>query len=108
MGRPPLKRGRKTQTNLMVEETAWAMLCRLIPEATDRNNLVTKWVRSHIANPNSDRLLSESPLAIEILNYLEANDAPEELIKELESLVVGRDRGEVQIEAGEISSLRIN
>ena len=87
MGRPALKRGKKTKTNLLIEEEVWHTFCNLFPEATDRNNLVTRLLRSHIANPDCDRLLSESPLAIEILNYLEANDAPEELVKELENLL---------------------
>lgn len=108
MGRPPLRHGRKTKTNLLIEETAWQQLCRIVPNSTERNNLATKWTRAYISDPDCDtanatlreRLLSQAPLAIKLLNHLEATNAPEELIEELESLLIARASDEVRIESG--------
>ena len=99
MGRPPLRHGRKTKTNLLIEETAWQQLCRIVPNSTERNNLATKWTRAYISDPDCDRLLSQAPLANKLLNYLEATNAPQELIEELESLLSARASDEVRIEA---------
>lgn len=49
-----------------------------------------------------DRLLAQSPLAAELLTYLEATDAPEELRDRLESLMVQRASDEVKIATGVI------
>ena len=53
-----------------------------------------------IAGGESDRLLAQSPLAAELLAYLEATDAPEHLRDRLESLIVQRDSDEVKIGEG--------
>lgn len=61
----------------------------LMPVAADRSNLILSWVRAYVvANGESDRLLAQSSVAGEILSYLEAADAPQELIDKLESLKV--------------------
>lgn len=71
----------------------------LIPVAADRSNLVTDWVRAYvITNGESDRLLAQSPLAAELLSYLEATDAPEDLRDRLESLIVQRASDEARME----------
>ena len=63
----------------------------LVPVAADRSNLILNWVRAYVvANGESDRLLAQSSVAGEILNYLEATDAPQELIDKLESVIVAR------------------
>lgn len=73
----------------------------LIPVAGDRSNLILSWVRAYVvANGESDRLLAQSSVAGEILNYLEAVDAPQELIDKLESVIVVRLCDEVKIAEG--------
>jgi hypothetical protein len=41
-----------------------------------------------VAGGESDRLLAQSPLATELLAYLEATDAPEDLHDRLKSLIL--------------------
>lgn len=73
----------------------------LIPVAGDRSNLILRWVRAYVvANGESDRLLAQSSVAGEILNYLEASEAPQELIDKLESVIVARLCDEVKITEG--------
>jgi hypothetical protein len=63
----------------------------LVPAAADRNRLYTQWMRAYaVAGGETDRLLTQSPLATELLTYLEATDAPEDLRDRLESLIVQR------------------
>jgi hypothetical protein len=51
---------------------------------------IEQWVRAYpLARGETDRLLAQSPLVVELLNYLEVTDAPEELRDKLESLMVG-------------------
>lgn len=72
-----------------------------MPVAADRSNLILSWVRTYVvANGESDRLLAQSSVAGEILNYLEAADAPQELIDKLESVIVARLSDEVKITEG--------
>jgi len=98
--KPKPEQDKKVQTNLHVSLWIWDIFLALVPKSGDRSLLIEKWIRAYVISGESDRLLSESPLAIEILNYLEANDAPEELVKELESLLVARASDEVRIESG--------
>ena len=70
----------------------------LVPAASDRSLLITSWVRTYvIAGGESDRLLEQSSVAGEILNYLEITDAPQELIDKLESVIVTRLSDDVKI-----------
>lgn len=73
----------------------------LVPAAADRNRLYTQWMQGYVvAGGESDRLLAQSPLATELLAYLEATDTPEDLCDRLESLIVQRASDEVRIESG--------
>lgn len=73
----------------------------LMPVAADRSNLIFRWVRTYVvANGESDRLLAQSSVAGEILSYLEASQAPQELIDKLESVIVARLSDEVKITEG--------
>lgn len=97
--KPPQEK--TVQTNLCVQMWVWDIFVRLIPKSRDRSLLVEKWIRAYTISKDSDRLLSQAPLAIKLLNHLEATGAPEELIEELERLlVVARASDEVRIEAG--------
>lgn len=49
---------------------------------------IEEWVRAYpMARSETDRLLAQSPLAAELLAYLEVTDAPESLCDRLESLI---------------------
>ena len=62
---------------------------------------VVTWIRAYpMARGESDRLLAQSPLAAELLTYLEATDAPEHLRDRLESLIVQRASDEIKIAEG--------
>jgi hypothetical protein len=62
---------------------------------------IEQWVRAYpMARGETDRLLAQSPLAAELLTYLEATDAPEHLRDRLESLIVQRASDEVKIAEG--------
>jgi len=62
---------------------------------------IEDWVRAYpIARGETDRLLAQSPLATELLTYLEATDAPEHLRDRLESLIMQRASDEVKIADG--------
>lgn len=73
----------------------------LVPAASDRSNLIVGWVRAYVvAGGESDRLLMQSSVAVEVLGYLEATDAPQELIDKVESAIVARASDEVRITEG--------
>jgi hypothetical protein len=92
---------RKEQANVKLPRWLNKALRNLVPVATDRNNLFAAWARAYVvANGESDRLLAQSSVAGELLNYLEASDAPLELINKLESVIVTRDSDEVRLEQG--------
>jgi hypothetical protein len=101
-GRKPLPtHQKKEQFNVSLPPGDAIALKILIPSATERNELIKKWVRAYVINHGeSDRLLAQSPLAAELLTYLEATDAPEHLRDRLESLIVQRDSDEVKIGEG--------
>jgi hypothetical protein len=62
---------------------------------------IEQWVRAYpMARGETDRLLAQSPLAAELLAYLETTDAPEQLRDQLESLIVQRASDEVKIAEG--------
>lgn len=62
---------------------------------------IEEWVRAYpMARGETDRLLAQSPLAAELLTYLEATDAPEHLRDRLESLIVQRASDEIKIAEG--------
>ncbi|MEG3875763.1 hypothetical protein QT972_00065 [Microcoleus sp. herbarium7] len=62
---------------------------------------VVNWIRAYpMARGETDRLLAQSPLAAELLAYLEATGAPEDLCDRLESLIVQRASDEVKIAEG--------
>ena len=53
-----------------------------------------------VANGESDRLLTQSPLSLRLLNYLEATGTPvaEGLTEELFSLIVARESDEARLD----------
>ena len=62
---------------------------------------VINWIRAYpMARGETDRLLAQSPLAAELLTYLEATDAPQELRDRLESVIVARVSDEAKIDQG--------
>lgn len=66
---------------------------------------IEQWVRAYpMARGETDRLLAQSPLAAELLIYLELTDAPEHLRDRLESLIVQRVSDEVKIADGVIKT----
>lgn len=87
------------QSNIYLPGALNDDLQKLVPLASDRNKLVTRWVRAYlISNGESDRLLAQSPTVAKVLSYLEETEAPQELRDEVESLIVNRDMGELKIE----------
>lgn len=98
--KPKPSQERKIQTNLCVQMWVWDIFVRLILKSRDRSILVEKWIRAYAISKDSDLLLSQAPLAIKLLNHLEATKAPEELIEELKSLLVARASDEVRMESG--------
>ena len=78
---------------------------KLIPVAADRNKLYTQCMRAYVvANGESDRLLTQSPLSLRLLNYLEPTGTPEaeDLAEELLSLIVTRESDEARLDNGAI------
>lgn len=73
----------------------------LVPRGIDRSKLIISWVRAYtIAGGESDRLLMQSSVAVEVLGYLEATNAPQELIDKVESAIVARVFDDVKIAEG--------
>ena len=101
-GRKPLPtHQKKEQFNVSLPPGDVIALKILIPSATERNELIKKWVRAYVIfGGESDRLLAQSPLAAELMAYLEATDAPEHLRDRLESLIVQRASDEIKIAEG--------
>lgn len=96
---------RKEQANVKLPAWVNKALKTLVPVASDRNALFTCWARAYVIdNGESDRLLAQSPLALELLTYLEATDAPEHLRDRLELLTVQRVSDEVKIADGTIKT----
>lgn len=59
---------------------------------------IEAWVHSYmIARGKTDRLLGQSLSNFKLLAYLEATNAPDELRKELEALIVQRASDEVKL-----------
>jgi len=78
---------------------------KLVPAAADRNKLYTQWMRAYmVANGESDRLLTQSPLSLRLLNYLEATGIleAEDLAEELLSLIMTRESNEARLDNGAI------
>lgn len=100
-GRKPKHEDEKSiQATFQINNGIWKYFCSL-KEPAERHRLIQNWIRIYsIAGGESDRLLAQSPLAVEILNYLEATDAPVDLRDKLESLIVARDSDEVRIAEG--------
>ncbi|MEZ2278070.1 MAG: hypothetical protein ACBR12_14285 [Microcoleus sp.] len=89
------------KATFQINNGAWKYFCALVNEPAERHRLIQNWIRIYsIAGGESDRLLAQSPLAVELLNYLEVADVPEELRDKLESLIVARDSDEVKIAEG--------
>lgn len=64
---------------------------------------IEAWVRAYtIAHSGTDTLLAQFPTALKLMAYLKATNAPDELRKELESLIVQRASDEVKLANGEI------
>ena len=92
--KPKISANRKpTQANFYVPAEELAAFCELVPSATDRNQLISKWVRAYtISNGESDRLFAQSPALLKVIAYLEAqSEPPEDLLDECQSLLVSRD-----------------
>ena len=101
-GRVPLPEEEKAET-FYVSLPRWLLEAfkKLVPRGIDRSKLIINWVRTYtIAGGESDRLLAQSPLAAELMAYLEATDAPEHLRDRLESLIVQRASDEIKIAEG--------
>jgi hypothetical protein len=101
-GRTPLPDDEKRElAQFYLPRWLLAALKKLVPAASDRSNLITSWVRAYVvAHGESDRLLAQSFVAGEILNYLELTHAPQELIDKLESVIVVRVSDEIRIDEG--------
>ncbi len=98
-GRTPLPEEEKAE-RLDISLPRWLLEAfkKLVPRGIDRSKLIISWVRAYVvASGESDRLLAQSSVAGEILNYLEATDAPQELIDKLESAIVARASDDVKI-----------
>ena len=101
-GRTPLPEDEKKEI-AYIHLPRWLLAAfkELVPLGRDRSNLILSWVRAYVvANGESDRLLAQSSVAGEILSYLEASQAPQELIDKLESVIVARLSDEVKITEG--------
>ena len=62
---------------------------------------IEQWVRAYpMARGETDRLLAQSPLAAELLTYLETQNTPEaeSLAEKLQGLVVNRELDELRAE----------
>jgi hypothetical protein len=62
---------------------------------------IEQWVRAYpMARSETDRLLAQSPVAAELLTYLETQSTPEaeSLAEKLQSLVVNRELDELRVE----------
>jgi hypothetical protein len=101
-GRKPLDLNRKlTQANIQVPLEELEAFKALAPTAAERNQLVCQWMRAYtIAGGESDRLFAQSPTIGKVLGYLEATDAPDELIDEVFTLIVRHTYDEIQINKG--------
>ena len=74
---------------------------KLVPRGIDRSKLIINWVRTYtIAGGETDRLLMQSSVAVEVLAYLESTDAPQELIDKVESAIVARVFDDAKIAEG--------
>ena len=92
---------RKEQANVWLPKWVNKALRDLVPVATERNNLFTAWARAYlVSNGESDRLLAQSSTATKLMAYLEATNASQELMDELEALMVVRDSDEIRMEEG--------
>lgn len=89
-GRKPLPQNQKpTNIDGYVATEVVEAFRELVPLAADRNKLYTQWMRAYtIAGGEINHILAQSPLAAELLTYLEATDAPEQLRDQLKSLIV--------------------
>jgi hypothetical protein len=66
---------------------------------------IEQWVQAYpMVRGETDRLLAQSPLAVELLAYLEVTDAPEHLRAWLESLIVQRISNEVRVAEGTVKT----
>jgi hypothetical protein len=62
---------------------------------------IEAWVRAYmIARGETDRLLAQSPLATELLTYLESTDAPGHLRDQVKYLIMQRESDGVKIVNG--------
>ena len=103
-GRPKTvsEEDRKEQANVKLPAWVNKALKTLVPAASDRNALFTSWARAYVINNGeTDRLLAHSPLAVEILSYLEAQEdsaKAQELADKLQLLIVNRELDELRAE----------
>lgn len=81
---------KSVKATFQINNGIWKYFCSL-KEPAERHKLIQNWIRIYsIAGGESDRFLAQSPLAAELLAYLEATDAPDHLRDHLKSLIVQR------------------
>lgn len=90
--RPELpKRLKREKQIISFQAGDFAYFVAVVGSVDAAKKQIEQWVRTYpMARGESDRLLAQSPLAAELLTYLEATDAPEHLRDRLESLIVQR------------------
>ncbi len=96
-GRKQLPENEKSvRATFQINNGIWKYFCSQICDPAERHRLIGDWIRTYmIAGGESDRLLAQSPLATELLAYLESTDAPKSLRDRLESLIAQQASDEV-------------
>jgi hypothetical protein len=96
--RPELpKRLKREKQVISFQAGDFADFVAVMGSLTAAKKQIEQWVRAYpMVRGEADRLLGQSPLAAELLAYLEATDAPENLRDWVESLIVQRGSDEVK------------
>lgn len=104
--RPELPKNLKREKQIISFQTGdFADFVAVVGSVEAAKKQIEQWVRAYpMARGQSDRLLAQSPLAAELLAYLEATNAPEELRDELESLIVQRASDENRLADGVVET----
>lgn len=101
-GRPEIPEKLKREKQVISFQAGdFADFVAVMGSLTAAKKQIEQWVRAYpIARGETDRLLTQSPLAAGLLAYLEATDAPENLRDWVESLIVQRISDEVKVADG--------
>lgn len=104
--RPELpKRLKREKQVISFQAGDFAYFVAVMGSVEAAKNQIEQWVRGYpMARGETDRLLTQSPLATELLAYLEEMGAPEHLRDRLESLIVQRASDEIKIVDGVIKT----